>query len=382
MQLPEEEQAKPGVSLVEIFFRAKELEKNGQDVIHFDAGEPDFGPPKQVVDATIEALKSGKSRYAESGGIPQARKAISDHLTKKYRRDISQKEVLVAAGGRLALYYAFLALPRKGKVGIITPDWPAYRDNARFLSMPTQFFRANPDDRWNLNLDEIRKSECSSLILNYPNNPTGKILDPKDFEEIVDIANEKNMILISDEVYSDYVLNESSQFKSILEYPDAKYLFTTSLSKSYAMTGFRAAYVVSDEKTIAELAKINGLILTSAPEFVQYSIIAALQCEEYVRDKVNLIKKRKAVAEKALRDYLGADLYPPDGSLYLFPKLSAKTGKFDSEKFAIELLENEYVSVTPGTSFGNTFREHIRMTLLQSEDRIEEGIRRMSNRLN
>ena len=376
-----EEDASPSVSLVDIFFKAKQLEREGHEVIHFDAGEPDFEPPEKVIDATTDALRTGKSRYTEAGGIPEARKAISDHLSSKYQREISPKQVLITAGGRLALFYSFLSISKKGKVGIITPDWPAYRDNAKFLSMPVQFFRADPSQGWEPNVDEIRRSDCSALVMNYPNNPTGKILGTKMLNEIVDVAREKKMTIISDEVYSDYVLNPSSTFKSIIELPDVNFLFVTSLSKSYAMTGYRAAYLVSDESTISDLSKINGLILTSAPEFVQYGMIAAMNCDDYVREKVDLIKKRRATAVKALQDHVDADFYEPDGALYLFPRLRTGKGTFDSEKFALELLEKEHVSVTPGTSFGSTFREHIRITLLQREDKIEEGIRRIGRLL-
>ncbi|MDA4112271.1 MAG: pyridoxal phosphate-dependent aminotransferase [Thaumarchaeota archaeon] len=377
-QASKEEDSIPAVSLVDMFLKARELERKGKDVIHFDAGEPDFEPPHEVIEATIRALKGGKGRYTESGGIPEARKAVAESLNRKYHVGISSDQVLVSAGGRLALYYAFLSLPKDAKIGLLSPDWPAYRDISKFISKPMQFFKSSLEQEWNLNLDEIRRSDCNVLVLNYPNNPTGKILDLSDFEELIQIANDKKMIVISDEVYSDYLLNPSKHFKSILEMPETKSLLVTSLSKSYAMTGFRAAYIVSDPKTISYITKLNGMIVTSMPEFVQYALIAALNCDDYVRDKVNLIRKRRDVAARSLKKYLGADFYLSDGSMYMFPKLHSTQGSFNSEKFAVELLEKQNVSVTPGTSFGSSFIDHIRITLLQSESRIEEGIERMS----
>ena len=377
-----EEDSSPSVSLVDIFFKAKELERKGHDVIQFDAGEPDFAPPEEVVSATTDAIRSGKAHYTEAGGIPEVRKAISEHLSKKHGVEVTPKQVLVTAGGRLALFYAFFSISKKkGKVGIITPDWPAYRDNAKFLSLPMQFFRANPERQWELDVDEIKKSDCTSIILNYPNNPTGKILSLKTMNEIVDIAREKNLTILSDEVYSDYILNNASEFRSILEYPEVDSLFVTSLSKSYAMTGYRAAYMVSNESAISNLSKVNGLLLTSAPEFVQHGMIAALRCDHYVKDKVELMRRRREVAVKSFRKYVEAEFYEPDGAMYLFPRLKIQKGQFNAERFSLELLEKEHVSVTPGTSFGSTFKEHIRITLLQSESRIEEGIRRIGKLL-
>ncbi len=149
------------------------------------------------------------------------------------------------------------------------------------------------------------------------------------------------------------------------------------------MTGFRAAYIVSDPATISRLIKINSMIITSMPEFVQYAMIEALGCDDYVLDKVNLIRRRRGVAVKALKKYLDAEVYPSDGSMYMFPRLHSRMPnvRFNSEKFALDLLEKEKVSVTPGTSFGKPFLEHIRITLLQDEKRIDEGIEKMSKLL-
>lgn len=371
----------PAVSLVDIFFKAKELERKGFDVIHFDAGEPDFEPPTEVVEAIVSAIREGHARYAESAGIPALRKAIAESLSQKHPVNITPDQVLVTAGGRLALYYAFLSLPQNSKVGIFTPDWPAYRDISNFLGLPIRYFRSSLEDGWNVDPDEVRKSDCDTIVLNYPNNPTGKILDLKSFEEIVGIANERGMTVISDEVYSDFFFDPSKRYKSILESGNSKKIFVTSMSKSYAMTGFRAAYIVADPSMISRLIKINSMIITSMPEFVQYAMIAALQCEQYVSEKVALIKKRRDVAARALKKYLDAEFYLSDGSMYMFPRLhylKSQETKFNSEKFALNLLESEKVSVTPGTSFGRPFLDHIRITLLQDEKRIEEGIERMS----
>jgi aspartate aminotransferase len=371
----------PSVSLVDIFLKARDLERKGNDVIHFDAGEPDFEPPRQVVEATVRALREGKGRYTESSGIPEVRKAISTHLEKKIKTRISPNQVLVTAGGRLALYYSYSVLPRTTKIGIISPDWPAYRDLAKLLGYRTQFFPGKLENDWRLDLDEIKSSDCNAIVLNYPNNPTGKILDSKTFEALVQIAIEKGMTVISDEVYSDFIFNDKKRFRSVLQTKELNYVFVTSLSKSYSMTGYRAAYVVSDEETISRMSKLNSLVMTSAPEFVQYAIVAAMGCDDYVRQKVDLIKKRRDVAVHALKKHLDAEMYVPDGSLYLFPRLRTK-GTFNSEEFALKLLEKKFVSVSPGTTFGSSYKDHIRMTLLQDVERIEEGVERMAQLIN
>lgn len=367
----------PKVSLGSIFFRAKKLEAEGRDVIRFDAGEPDFGPPKQVIEATIDAISHEKSRYTEPGGVSIVKEEIANHLNGKYRVGISPNQTLMTVGGRMALYLAFTTLPKGSKIGIVSPDWSAYRDLCRFLGFQANFFETTLEEKWQINLEEIENSGCNALVLNYPSNPTGKILDSKTLEDLVKIAINKGITIISDEVYSDYILDPGKEFKSILQSDwSCKYIFTTSLSKSYSMTGYRAAYMVADPKTISTLEKTCSLILTSPPEFVQHSLIAALKCQDYVAKNVERIRKRRQVAVEALRKYFGAELYPPDGALYVFPRLGKN---FDSEKFASKLLEEKYVSVTPGTSFGSRYLNHIRMTLLQNEARLVEGIERMAS---
>lgn len=381
----QEEQPLPSgrrkVSISDVFFESKELERRGIDVIHLDVGEPDYEPPAEVINATNGALKAGKGRYTGPGGIIEVKHAISEHVNAKYGSHVSPKQVLFTAGGRLALFLAFASLPKDSKVGIISPDWPAYRDLSEFLSLRTVFFKTKIEDDWNPDLGEIEESGCNVLAINYPNNPTGKILNPKLFDALIELATKLGMKIISDEVYSDFVLNES-RFKSVLETDGSfDYIFTTSLSKSYSMTGFRAAYLISDEDTISRLSKINGLVLTSAPEFVQYGAIAALKSQEYVKDKVTTAKRRLHVACRTLKE-LGIECYPSDGSLYLFPKLKYPSGKlFDSDQFVLDLLEKEHVSVTPGSVFGSEYGEFVRLTILQSEERIREGIERMANLL-
>ncbi|MGI0080036.1 MAG: pyridoxal phosphate-dependent aminotransferase, partial [Nitrososphaerales archaeon] len=302
------------VSIADIFFKSKELERNGVDVIHLDVGEPDYEPPPEVVEATSGALRSGWGRYTVASGIPEVRNAIAEHVNSKYGTRFSSNHVLFTSGGRLALFLAFVSLPKDSKVGIISPDWPAYRDLCGFLSFKTVFFNTKLENGWEPDLSEIAESGCNALVLNYPNNPTGKILNPRLFDELMDLAKNHNMKIISDEVYSDFLLDGSS-FKSVLQTErSADFIFTTSLSKSYSMTGYRAAYLVSDERTVSRLSQINGLILTSAPEFVQHGAIAALKSNEYVRSKVEMVKKRLDAACKTLKE-IGADFYRSDGSL-------------------------------------------------------------------
>ncbi len=363
------------ISIADIFFKSRQLEKKGIDVIHFDVGEPDYEPPSQVSRATSRAIKLGKGRYTEPGGILEVREAIAQHLNEKFGTNVDPGQVLLTSGGRMALFLAFSSLGTGSRVGIVSPDWPAYRDLVRFLGYKERLFRSSMRDKWYPDPAEFKSSGCTALIINNPNNPTGTVYGSGLLKEIEGIASEKRMTVISDEVYSDYVFGSEKSFRSILQSKDCRYVYVTSLSKSYAMTGFRVGYLVSDLETVAELEKINGLILTSVPEFVQYAVIAALECKEYVKRKVKMIAGRSRVIEDAIERELGWEFLPPEGSLYVFPRIGKGV---DSERFSLELLDRAHVSLTPGTVFGSPYREFVRLTLLQNEDRLKEAIERIA----
>jgi aspartate/methionine/tyrosine aminotransferase len=372
----------PSVSIGDIFAKSRMLQRKGEDIIHLDAGEPDFGPPEEVVRATWNALTSGKNRYTEPAGIIEARKAIADHLNAFYKLDLSPKQVLITCGARMALYLIFSWLPRQSIVGMIMPYYPAFKEMTRYKSLHACFFNSDADGNWNPSLKSMREDDWNAMILNSPSNPTGKIMERRSMEAIGEEARTRNAPVISDEVYADYVFNrENSGYRSALQLDGCRALVISSFSKTYAMTGYRAGYVVGDEKTIAELEKINRMILLSPPEFTQYAIIAALECAGYVKEKVELIKSRRDAAVKALRNYIGIEVYPPEGALYLFPRIGQGRRSFDCEKFALELLDTEHVALTPGTVFGSRFRDYVRLTLLQSEERLVEGIKRMARLL-
>lgn len=364
------------VSIADIYFRSKELERKGVDIIHLDVGEPDFEPPQEVTKATKKAIDESKGRYTAAAGIFGVRTSIAERLNSKYKTSLSPDQVVFTSGGRLALYLAFFSLPKAAKVAIFTPDWPAYRDVCNIMGFDPIFISTSLENSWTPDPAELEAKDFDALVLNYPNNPTGKVVDADLLDWIIRIATEKNAAVISDEVYSDYLFNSENRFESILQSKEKnRFALASSLSKSYAMTGYRAGYVVSDKETAANFERINGIILSSAPEFVQYAAIAALDCDNYVADKVNLIRKRKEAAVRALCQSGYSDFYEPDGSLYIFPRIRNTKGKtIDSEVLALDLLDKVHVSVTPGTVFGSQFRDYIRITLLQDEERIARGI--------
>jgi aspartate aminotransferase len=373
---------------VQLFFIAKELQKQGKKVIFLSAGEPDYPPPPEVIDATYNAMKEGHAHYAPSKGIPELRRALTQHLSAKYRlSSVTPDQVAVTVGGRFAIFVGLFSLAKPGDEAIIVaPDWSAYRDVCGLLNVRVKTTNTFIESNWNLNLDQMRSlitEKTKVLIISYPHNPTGKVLDEKHMDELVGIAAEHGITIMSDEVYSEYVYKErgrgSNAFKSILEYNDCKYFYLTSFSKTYAMTGFRMGYCVSDAETMKKVEKLQSIVITSIPEFIQYGGIKALECKESVRENVQRMSKRVDATMKILREY-SVDCYYPDGGLYVFPKVQSKV--FDSSTFAFDLLKEHYVSIANGQAFGGQmYGQYFRLALVEPEDILVDGLEKIGKAL-
>lgn len=366
------------LSPISIFSDAKALEREGKKIIHLEVGEPDFPPPSPVISEAIRSMRAREAHYAEPQGIHELRDAIARHINERFRADVKGKQVIVTPGARFALYISIASYIAPGdEVIMFQPMWPAAKQCVEQVGGRAIVLRTHLEHGWTPSVDElsVAMSEATKMIvLNYPNNPTGKILEESVLRSIIDVARDNNIAVLSDEVYLDYAFNN---FKSILQFPDCRYIFISSFSKSYAMTGFRIGYAISDEEIISRLTKLQALSLTSVAEFVQRAAVKALEAEDYVQKNVRIIKQRIKVASKELKK-LPMSVYPPDGGLYLFPKVELE--EFESQRFASELLKNHSVAISPGTIFGD-YPRHIRLSLCQPEQILLEGMTRLGEML-
>ncbi|MEM4340453.1 MAG: aminotransferase class I/II-fold pyridoxal phosphate-dependent enzyme, partial [Candidatus Nitrosocaldus sp.] len=218
---------------VDVFSKARMLERTGREIIHMEIGEPRLSIPSRVRQALIDALDRGKYHYTESKGIEELRAAIADMLNARYNASLSKDEVIVTPGGRFAVYLAMLASLRPGdEVVIVEPAWPAYIDIAEFIGVKVRRLSTSLDDGWDMDvgmLKSIINSNVRMIIINYPNNPTGKIIDKDTLDVVVDIARSKDIMILSDEVYADLAFKE---FRSILSYKDdSNTIMVSSFSK-------------------------------------------------------------------------------------------------------------------------------------------------------
>ncbi|MBT8243001.1 MAG: aminotransferase class I/II-fold pyridoxal phosphate-dependent enzyme [Nitrosopumilus sp.] len=356
-----------------IFLKAKSLEEQGKKIIHMEVGEPDFLPPKIVKNALEEVFDKGFLKYGQAKGMPLFREALAKHVTKTFNANINDENIIVSPGARFSIFTAITTLLNPGdEMIVIEPAWPAYKDCALNSGIKVRTIKTTFENKWEPSLDQIEKainSNTKMIVLNYPNNPTGKILDENLQDRIIDLARKNNLYVLSDEIYSQYA---KTKWKSILSYNYEKSIVTQSFSKSHAMTGFRIGYAVADSKIIEKMAKLQALCLTNVSEPIQYIAMKAL--EEDTSNNTNTVQNRLDVlAQKA--NEIGLEFVIPDGAMYLFAKINQEG--FDGVQFANSTLEKG-LAVAPGEGFGD-YKNFIRLSACQDEKVLIEGMNILSD---
>ena len=356
-----------------IFLKAKSLEAQGKKIIHMEVGEPDFLPPKIVKEALEEVFDKGFLKYGQAKGMPVFREALAKYVSKKFNVNIQQDNIIVSPGARFSIFTAITTLLNPGdEMVVIEPAWPAYKDCALNSGIKVRTISTTFEGKWEPSLEQIKStinSNTKMIVLNYPNNPTGKILNEKLQDDIIEIAKKNNLYILSDEIYSQYA---KTNWKSILSYNYDKSIVTQSFSKSHAMTGFRVGYGIADSKIIEKMAKLEALCLTNVSEPIQYVAMKALEAD--TSNNTNTVQNRLDVlAQKASK--MGLEFNVPDGAMYLFARINQEG--FDGVEFANNALEKG-LAVAPGEGFGD-YKNFIRLSACQNEETLVEGMSILSN---
>ncbi len=356
-----------------IFLKAKELEQQGKKIIHMEVGEPDFLPPPIVKNALEEVFDKGFLRYGQAKGMPTFREALAKYISNKFNVNITQDNIIVSPGARFSIFTAITTLLNPGdEMIVIEPAWPAYKDCALNSGIKVRTINTTLEEKWEPSLEQIENtinSNTKMIVLNYPNNPTGKILPEKLQDSIMNLIRKNNLYVLSDEIYSQYA---KENWKSILSYNYEKSIVTQSFSKSHAMTGFRIGYGIGDTAIIEKMAKLEALCLTNVSEPIQYVAMKALEAD--TTNNTNTVQNRLDIlAEKA--DTIGLDFMIPDGAMYLFARVNHQG--FDGVQFANSALEKG-LAVAPGEGFGN-YKNFIRISACQDEKILIEGMDILNN---
>ena len=357
-----------------IFLKAKELERQGKKIIHLEVGEPDFQPPANVKKSLSEVYDKGFGKYGPARGLPEFRTKLAEFANKNFGAKINLENVMVTPGARFGVFLAISTLlDPSDEIIVIEPAWPAYRQCAINSGIKVRSIKTTLENKWEPNIDEI--SSCINentkmIVLNYPNNPTGKIL-PKDLQnQIVEIAKDKDLYILSDEIYSNY---SNEEWNSILSYNYEKSIVTQSFSKSHSMTGYRIGYLISNENIIERLIKLQALCLTNVSEPIQYTAMKSLDDDvtgntEIMNDR--LIKLGEICKKMEL------EFERPDGAMYIFARTK---NPINTSKLSEELL-NHGVAIAPGIGFGD-YNEFFRISACLNIKTLIEGMDILKTRL-
>ena len=351
-----------------IFLKAKSLEEHGKKIIHMEVGEPDFLPPIQVKNALEKVYDKGFIRYGDAKGLSQFRSALAKKNSETFDVKTVQENILVSPGARFSVYLAISTLLNPGdEIIIIEPAWPAYKDCAFNAGVKVRVIKTTLESKWEPNINQIEEAitpHTKMIVLNYPNNPTGKILPLNVQDEIIELAIKNDLYVLSDEIYSQYSYKE---WKSVLSYNYKKSIVTQSFSKSHSMTGFRIGYAIAIAEIINKMSELQALCLTNVSEPIQFVALEALDAD--ISNNANIIKSRLELLTREVKE-IGLDFVEPDGSMYLFAKVPKD--EFDSGRFANSLLEYG-LAVAPGEGFGD-YKDFIRLSACRDEKELMDGI--------
>lgn len=351
-----------------------------EGVISLGVGEPDFQTPWNIRQAAINSLERGKTKYTANSGLAELKEAVSGYIEKKtgVKYD-SEHEIIITVGGSEAIDIAIRALVDPGdEVLIVEPSFVCYSPIVALCHGVPVSLETKAEDSFRLTADMLRSKitdKTKLLILPFPNNPTGAIMERKDLEEIAEVLADTNIVILSDEIYSE--LTYSGKHCSIIEIEGMRErtILVSGFSKAFSMTGWRLGYVAAPAPLAEQMLKIHQYAIMCAPTVSQYAAVEALHnCEDDVIKMRNEYDMRRRWIVKALND-IGLECFEPMGAFYVFPCISS-TG-LSSEDFCERLLYEHNVAVVPGNAFGECGEGYIRISYAYSLKHLMTAVERI-----
>lgn len=377
---------------VEIQETLAALTAKGVDIVRLNAGEPDMPTPPHIVEAAIEALMRGETRYTPASGIYPLRQALSKKLKEQNNLDYEPSEIVLTTGAKQAIVNALLSVVNPGdEVIILTPAWVSYPDMVKIAGGKPVMVRTADDYQPDIELLRASITDKTKMILvNSPNNPSGAVYTDENLEAIADLALERGLWVLSDEIYEKLIYHGRKHTSIISLRPELKEqaIVVNGFSKSYAMTGWRAGYLATTKDIAKASTVLTGHITSNVTTFVQWACIAALEGgEACIEDMRQTFERRQLLIEKGLNSLPGFKATHVDGAFYLMPDVSALIGEtvggeliLSSKHLAKVLLDQAHVAVIPGEAFFAPGT--LRVSYAASEQTIEEAIGRIATLLN
>jgi aspartate aminotransferase len=364
--------------------KAIQLRDQGVDIVDFGAGEPDFPTPENIKQAGIRAIESNFTKYTAIGGTKELRNAIVEQHARDFASRYDVSECIVNVGGKHAIFNTCSALVDHGDEVIIPrPFWVSFADIARYAGATVVGVATREDDGFRLTAKMVESAitaKTRMLIANSPNNPSGAVIDNDEFVRIAELCAKHNVWLLTDECYSKFLYDGREPF-SIASNPDFKrtVVVAGSLSKTYAMTGWRIGYALGPKDVIGAIQKLQSHSTSNPSSIAQRAALEAVSGpQDTVQRMLNEYAKRRRFVIDRLRAMPGVKCADPGGAFYAYPNVSVTFGKAikDSMDFSVKLLEQAHVAVVPGSAFGTT--EHIRISYATSMEMLDKGLTRIA----
>ncbi|HKR62742.1 MAG TPA: pyridoxal phosphate-dependent aminotransferase [Thermoanaerobaculia bacterium] len=365
--------------------RATALIAQGVDVVDFGPGEPDFATPHAVAEAGKRAIDRGFTKYTNASGTKALREAIAARYNRRYNLGLTQENIITGCGGKQELFNVALALVRPGDEVIIpSPYWVSFPDQVEFAGGKAVFAQASARNHFRptmADIEAVASDRTRGVILNSPCNPTGAVIREAELAKIIEWCASRDAFLVFDETYELFVYAGNEHVSAVRwfdRYPETV-IVVNSMSKTFAMTGWRLGYCVAHPEIIAAAGKIQSHSTSNPSTIAQHAALEALRgVDEDVQRMYDAYCERRAWLVQALNEVPGIGCADPDGAFYVFPNISAyfgKAGITDSQSFANFLLDEARVAVVPGGAFGAD--DFVRISYATSMERIREGVARI-----
>ena len=366
-----------------VLAKARELERQGRDICHVEIGEPDFDTPAHIVNAAKEAMDKGMTHYTPSKGLYELREAIAEYTSETMGMDVSAEEVIVTVSAKLAIYGSLMVYIDPGDEVIIpSPAYPSYRGVTRFIGGKPVSVKLREERKFSPSGEEIAAAvtdRTKAIVINSPCNPTGGAYSREDLRAIVEIAHDRDLIVVSDEIY-EHIVFDGKKHESILSIPGAREraVLVNGFSKTWAMTGWRLGWVVAPREVAEKISKIQGSTVSCPVHFAQAAAIQAIRGPmDDVKGMVREYEERRDMIHEALNSIPGFSMIKPVATFYAFP--NTRELGLKSSELADRILNEAGVALLPGTAFGPEGEGYLRLSFGTSKENVGEAMTRIRN---
>ncbi|MGO8815954.1 MAG: pyridoxal phosphate-dependent aminotransferase [Terriglobia bacterium] len=363
--------------------KAEKLRSTGAKLVDFGAGEPDFPTPDHIKQAAVRALEENFTKYTPTGGTRELKEALVDRHAKDFGSHYSVEECLVTVGGKQAIFEAMMATLNDGDEVILpVPYWVSYLDIINYAGGKAVFLETHEAENFTMRAEAVEKlitPRTRMIVVNSPNNPTGAVVPREEMERLLEVAARHKVLLMSDECYCQFLYDDAPF--SLGSSMDRDHLIIVgSLSKTYAMTGWRVGFALGSNKLLSNMLKLQSHSTSNPTSIAQKAGVEALRAsQDSVRAMLAEYRRRRDRVVEGLRAIPGVTCTLPQGAFYAYPNISAylnRDGLADTTVLAEKLLEEAHVAVVPGPAFGT--QQHVRLSYATSLINIDEGLRRMA----